>query len=170
MKTNSIKTLKNGSKTVSKKLGFFFFFFNNTGSDSVVLHRRFCVSNKLPGDEHAGALRTSPWAARCSLCLVFFNKSSHCTVWRLGGSGDPPRTPPSPLSKDLHHAGGLLLLVLSPTFSVREAWRKLTRHNPALLSCLQCPPGSLGEAESCSHTSQGSCESVRGVQVGGHGS
>ena len=150
---------------VSKKF-FFFFFLNNTGSDSVVLERRLCIPYKLPGDDHGPHLGQqglpSAW--------LFSNKSSHHTVWRLGGSGGPPRTPPSPLSKDFHHAGGLLLLVLFSKFSVGEAWRKLRRHTLAVLSCLQCPPGSLGEAQSCSHTSQGSCESVRGVQVGGHGS
>ena len=146
----------------------------------ILLKCRFWFSTSGTGPEILHFQRTPRWwPCWCSKDLTLgskvfplsgfsLNKSSHRTVWRLGGSGDPPRTPP-PLSKDLHHAGGLLLLVLFSKFSVGEARRKLRRHN-LLLSCLQCAPGSLGEAQSCSHTSQGSCESVCGVQVRGHGS
>ena len=63
----------------------FFFFLNNKGSDSELLEQRLCISNKLPGDDHAGALRTSPWAARSSLCLATNPPTAQCGDWGAAG-------------------------------------------------------------------------------------
>ena len=136
---------------------FFFFFLNNTGSDSVVLEQRLCIPYKLPGDDHAGALRTSPWAARSSLCLAFLQHilppHSVETGGQRGSSQDPSfssqqgpspcRGPPTPCPvlqilgwrgmeeiKEAHPS-----CIVMPPVSPRKPWRgpELLTHQPRQL-------------------------------------